>query len=96
MSLSKITGNDSFNEREMVGTCFLDISKKFDCIDDKLLLQKLERYGVQNNELIWFSNYLSGRKQTVYCHEKLSNLKESVYWNTPGQCTGSITFSCFY
>merc|ERR1712208_79206 len=32
----------------------------------------MERYGVKNNELIWLTNYLSGRKQTVYCHEKLS------------------------
>ena len=56
---------ESFNEKEKVGACFLDISKCFDCIDHERLLSKLNKYGILNTELKWFSSFLSGRKQAV-------------------------------
>ena len=87
---------DSFNEREMVGVCFLDISKCFDCIDNNILLKKkMERYGVKNNELLWFTNYLSGRKQTVYCHEKLSKFNKLSVGIPQGSALGPLIFLVF-
>ena len=41
------------------------LSKAFDSINHNLLLKKLHAYGVQGVELAWFSDYLTGRKQTV-------------------------------
>ena len=68
---------EAFNEHEMVATCFLDISKCFDCIDHELLLFKLNfLYGVSDIELTWFTNYLSGRQQVVSCNGELSGKRD--------------------
>ena len=79
---------ESFNEKEKVGACFLDISKCFDCIDHELLLSKLNKYGILNTELKWFSSFLSGRKQAVYCHGKLSETKDITIGIPQGSILG--------
>ena len=47
----------------MVCATFIDLRKAFDTVDHSLLCGKLERYGVQNDELRWFVSYLASRKQ---------------------------------
>ena len=39
--------------------------KCFDTIDHTLLILKLEKYGMRNSELLWFSDYLQNRTQAV-------------------------------
>ena len=86
---------ESFNEKEKVGACFLDISKCFDCIDHELLLSKLNKYGILNTELKWFSSFLSGRKQAVYCHGKLSESKDITIGIPQGSILGPSLFLVF-
>ena len=42
---------------------FLDIKKAFDTVDHDILIDKLKFYGVDGTVILWFKNYLEGRKQ---------------------------------
>lgn len=70
----------SINSKKATVAVFLDLSKAFDNVDFKVLLGKLEKYGVRGvaNELI--RSYLYGRKQcTVSYDSATGRLKKSEY-----------------
>ena len=46
----------------LVVVVFIDLSKAFDSLDHSLLLAKLSGYGLDNNSIQWFTDYLSCRQ----------------------------------
>ena len=87
--------HESLNNKEFVGSCFLDISKCFDCVDHDLILFKLEKYGIYDKELKWFSNYITGRKQLVCSKGKNSAIKELLVGVPQGSVLAPVLFLLF-
>ena len=54
------------------GVVMIDLRKAFDVVDNKLLLKKLQVYGLNTTSLKWFQGYLSGGYQKVCIDGKLS------------------------
>jgi Reverse transcriptase (RNA-dependent DNA polymerase). len=55
----------ALNNKLMVGGIFSDLEKVFDCINHKILLSKLEFYGIKGNDKLWFESYFKNSYQRV-------------------------------
>ncbi|XP_053381852.1 uncharacterized protein LOC128549303 [Mercenaria mercenaria] len=55
----------ALDEGKEVRAVFCDISKSFDRVWHRGLLHKLESKGISGQLLLWFKDYLSGRRQRV-------------------------------
>ena len=80
----------------MVGAVFIDLSKAFDTLGHSILLGKLPAYGVHDNELIWFTDYLFGRQQYVQLGKGTSSM-QSIYSGVPqGSILGPLVFNLYF
>lgn len=53
----------AMDKGEKVVCTISDLRKVFDAIDRSILINKLSKRGVNENELEWFKSYLQGRSQ---------------------------------
>ena len=74
---------------------FLDLSKAFDSIDHKVLLQKLPYYGIRGLVHKWFCSYLSKREQSVTIDNTQSDKKLVKYGVPQGSIMGPLLFLLF-
>jgi hypothetical protein len=71
-------GEKALDNKLFVMGIFLDLTKAFDVINYKLLLAKLELYGLRGKIHSWMSSYRIGRTEFVEIqlfNEKISNIK---------------------
>ena len=61
---------------------FLDVSRAFDTISHKMLLTKLQYYGIRGTALCLFESYLARREQYV-CHKSSSSHRLSINTGIP-------------
>ena len=80
------------NNKEYTLAVFLDISKAFDSVNHKLLVEKIKDIGIGGNVLVWITNYLCKRKQYVMTGGKCSDKKQTLCGVPQGSVIGPLLF----
>ena len=83
---------ESAENNEFMLGLFIDLSRAFDTISHKILLDKLKHYGIRGIAWGWISDYLSNRKQFVtynQCKSEMNNVNIGV---PQGSILGPLLF----
>ena len=71
---------------------YLDLSKAFDTVDHKILLTKLQYYGIRGEALRWFQSYLTNRQQFTVANGICSTQQNVLYGVPQGSVLGPLLF----
>jgi hypothetical protein len=83
------------NNGQIVGGIFCDLQRAFDCVNHKILLGKLEFYGVVGKFKTLIESYLTGRYQRVMLDNTTNNNNSSKWGMSEcGVPQGSILGPC--
>ena len=88
---------NALNQKPSAATIsiFIDLKKAFDTVDHKILLQKMDHYGIRGTTNTWFENYLSDREQFVSVHGIESKTVKMVCGVPQGSVLGPLLFLLF-
>lgn len=82
----------SFDGRKFTLATFLDLSKAFDTVNHRILLEKLYHYGIKGSVHAWFASYLSNCTQYVVFNDCNSSERTIAHGVPQGSILGPILF----
>ena len=83
------------DEGKVTGLLFVDISKAFDSINHKVLLDKLKHMGMSERSLQWFKSYLAERRQCVFINGQTSETQRITLGVPQGSILGPLLFNMY-
>ena len=86
---------DNLENKKYTCAIFLDLAKAFDSVDHKILLQKLEKYGIRGNALELMRSYLQNRNHYVALGGANSSKLILEYGVPQGSVLGPLLFLLF-
>ena len=88
--VEKVTS--AIDKQESTIGVFIDLKKAFDTVDHKILLSKLQCYGIRGLALDWIKSYLANRGQYVCYNNSNSELKNIKCGVPQGSILGPVLF----
>lgn len=85
----------TFKDREFLVIAFLDISKAYDCVSRKILLQKLEGLGVNGRMLAYLQSFLGRRFASVTYESATSDTHEFQFGVPQGSPISPLLFNIY-
>ena len=85
----------ALDENMKVGAIFMDLSKALDTLNDRLLLTKLQAYGLQPTALNQMENYLTGCFQRTNVSNSYKSWSEVITSVLQGSILGPLLFNIF-
>ena len=82
----------SLNNKKSTIALFLDLKRAFDTVNHRILLEKLQLYGIRGNVLSLIESYLTDRTQCVRIGDSLSSFKPMNIGVGQGSIIGPILF----
>ncbi len=77
------------------GFVFADLSKTFDCLPPRLVVAKMQDYGLSDTLRALIASYFAERKQRVKINCKSSEWKSLIKGALQGSILGPFTFNIF-
>ena len=82
----------SMNKKCFVGGLFCDLEKAFDCVNHKILLEKLKFYGITGKLLDLIQSFLHGRFQNILIADASSGWRTIQHGVPQGSILGPLLF----